>query len=247
MDINMKEQLIWYRKDIPIFEDLLTFKQGLIDDFMAGYNDLASAVMRPESINSIDTANYSDEIMKMAEGMLVTRDSTTLQWSTNFNSWRSLAMNNIVKIGGEIKENLEIDEESAKKFPTGVNLLNKYRHGLFGVVYSSIAPYTILHRHVGPENIDGEYVRIHLPLIVPEGDVFLEVQGQEVEWNDIFAFNNQYLHSAYNFSKEWRLIMIIDMARELCDLPPGRHYTEGGTERENPFVRGWPFPVKLQK
>ena len=246
MDINMEEEIIWYRKDIPIFEDLLTFKQGLIDDFMSGYDDLASAVLQPESINSIDLANYPPNVIEMAEGMLVSRDPTTLQWSTNFNSWKSLGIINMVRIGGELKEHWEIDEEPAKKFPTSINLLNKYRHGLFSLVYSAIAPYTILHRHFGPENIDGAFVRIHLPLIIPEGDIFLEVQGQEVEWNDIFAFNNQYLHSAYNFSKEWRLIMIIDMAREVCDLPPGKYYKEDG-ERENPFIRGWPFPVKLQK
>lgn len=244
--MDTKEQLIWHREEIPVFEDLLTFKQGLIDDYMSGYHTLKDAVL-DQSINSIDPANYTEEVMKMAIGMLASRDPGTLKWDTNFEAWKSVGLKDSIRLNGEYVKNWEIDEKDAVKFPTALKFLNKYRHGLFGLVYSAIAPYTILHRHVGPENIDGEYVRIHLPLIIPEGDLFLEVQGQEVTWDDIFAFNNQYLHSAYNYSKEWRLIMIIDMSREVCGLPPGRHYTEGGTERETPFIRGWNFPVKLQK
>jgi hypothetical protein len=238
--MDTKEQLIWYRHELPIFEELLKYKQGLIDDFMKGYTTLEDAVL-DQSINSITPEVYDNTAMSQAEGMLVSKDKKTLKWHTNFEGWKSAGLKNIVKIDGKVLEDWEIDSESAKKFPTGMSLLNNYREDMFGVVYSAIAPHTILQRHVGPENINGEYVRIHMPLIVPEGDIFLEVQGQEVRWDDIFAFNNQYLHSAHNYSDEWRLIMLIDLSRKACGLPPGIRFSEGGLERQKPFVRGWQF------
>lgn len=238
--MDTKEQLIWYRHEVPVFEELLKYRQGLIDDFMKGYSTLEEAVLA-QSENTVSPANYDNDTMDQAEGMLVSRDPQTLKWSTDFEAWKSVGIRNLIRTQGNIVADDIIPEEDAKRYPTAMNLLNTYYKDFFGLVYSAIGPMSILHRHVGPENTDGEYVRIHLPLIVPEGDIFLEVQGQEVTWDDIFAFNNQYLHSAHNYSNEWRLIMIIDLSREACGLPPGRCFTEGGQEREKPFIRGWQF------
>lgn len=237
MDTN--EKLIWYRNEVPLFEELLKYKQGLIDDFMQGYNTLEEAVLA-QSENTVSHENYTDDVMEMAEGMLVSRDPNTLRWSTDFEAWKSVGIRNLVRTQGVVMADDTIPEEESKRYPTAMSLLNKYHKDFFGLVYSAIGPMSILQRHVGPENIDGEYVRIHLPLIVPEGDMFLEVHGQEVTWDDIFAFNNQYLHSAHNYSNEWRLIMIIDLSRELCGIPPGKYFSEGN-EREKPFIRGWKF------
>lgn len=234
------EQLIWKREELAIFNELLQYKQGLIEDFMSGYSDFKDAVLS-QSENTISPSNYDNSAMDMAEGMLVVRDPNTLKWSTNFEAWKSVGLKNVVKIDGVVQLQEEMPAENIVKFPTAKAMMEKYGDDLFGLVYSSIGPYSILQRHVGPENIDGEYIRIHLPLIVPPGDIFLEVQGQEVTWDDIFGFNNQYLHSAHNYSNEWRMIMIIDLSRKACGLPPGRKFSEGGQEREKPFVRGWQF------
>ena len=90
--------------------------------------------------------------------------------------------------------------------------------------YSILAPRSAILRHTGPENRSGRFIRIHIPLIVPEGDVFLEVDGEEVTWKDLFGFNNQYAHSAYNLTDEWRLIFLIDIDRQRAGLPPGEPY-----------------------
>ena len=233
------EQKIWYRKDLPIFEELLSYKEGLIRDFMKEHTNLKDAVFA-QSENTISPENYSGDQMNMAEGMLVVRDPDTLKWSTNFTAWQSVGLKNVIKIDGEIQVHEEMPADNLTNYPTAKAIMDKYGNDLYGLVYSAIGPYSILQRHVGPENIDGVYVRIHIPLIVPAGDIFLEVDGQEVTWDDIFGFNNQHLHSAHNYSNEWRLIMIVDMARERCGLPPGRKFKDT-SERENPFVRGWQF------
>jgi hypothetical protein len=50
------------------------------------------------------------------------------------------------------------------------------------------------------------------------------VNGEFVTWDDIFCFDNQYVHSAYNYSDEWRLIFLIDFTRESIGIPPGLPY-----------------------
>lgn len=233
------EQKIWHRKDLPIFEELMRYKEDLIKDFMKDHTNLKEAVFA-QSENTISPENYSGDQMNMAEGMLVVRDPETLKWSTNFTAWQSVGLKNVIKIDGKIQVHEEMPAENLVNYPTAKAMMDHYGDDLYGLVYSAIGPYSILQRHVGPENIDGVYVRIHIPLIVPPGDIFLEVDGEEVTWDDIFGFNNQHLHSAHNYSNEWRLVMIVDMARERCGLPSGRRFTDM-SERENPFVRGWQF------
>ena len=92
-------------------------------------------------------------------------------------------------------------------------------------------------RHTGPENRNGKYVRIHIPLIIPEGDIFLEVNGEEVDWGDIFAFNNQLAHSSHNYSSEYRLIFLIDLEREFLGMPPGSVYDARLEKYAKPFLR----------
>lgn len=231
----MTEQLIWH--DLPIFKELTSYKDGLVKDFMEGFATTKDAILS-QSENSISIENYDENQLGMAEGILVVRDPDTLKWKTDFSAWQSVGLKNVVKLGGEIKVHDTMPDDRIAKFPTAKTIMDKYGDELFGLVYSSIGPYSILQRHDGPENIDGEYIRIHIPLIIPPGDIFLEVKGQEVIWNNTFGFNNQYLHSAHNYSNEWRTIMIVDMSRKACGLPPGRHFNESEEVRKTQFVRG---------
>ena len=238
MDINM-EQKIWRRPELPIFEELMNYQQGLINDFMSGHSSLKEAIVA-QCENTINPGDYDGDQMNMAEGMLVSRDPSTLKWATDFTAWQSVGLKNVIKIDGEIQTHDIAPDHVLEKYPTAKTMLERYGDDLYGLVYSAIGPHTILQRHVGPENIDGIYLRIHVPLIVPEGEMFLECDNEEVTWDDIWGFNNQHLHSAHNYSKEWRLIMIVDLARERCGLPPGTRFKDT-SERENPFVRGWQF------
>jgi aspartyl/asparaginyl beta-hydroxylase (cupin superfamily) len=90
--------------------------------------------------------------------------------------------------------------------------------------YSILAPNSVINRHTGIENRSGEFIRIHIPLIVPQGEIFFEVYGEEVRWDDIFAFNNQFVHSAHNYTDQYRLCFLIDIRRTRAGLPPGVPY-----------------------
>jgi hypothetical protein len=235
MEHDMKK--IWYRNELPIAKDLMEFQKGLIEDFMKGYNTLDDAI-NAQCVTFVDPKYYNESAMTDAEGMLTRRDNNTKIWKEDFYSWKGTMIRNLIKINNVVETDEEISIEDSKKYPTAMRLLEKYREGLYGLVYSAMAPYTILHRHTGPENIDGKYVRIHIPLVIPTGDLFLELEGTEITWDNIFGFNNQYLHSAHNYSNEWRLIMMVDIDRELAGLSPGQYYKEKKSNRSAPFVRG---------
>lgn len=233
------EQKIWHRKELPMLEELLPYQSGLVHDFMDGYTNLKDAIYS-QSENTINPGYYASDRMDMAEGMLVSRNPDTKKWSTNFAAWKSVVLKNIIKIDGKIQKEEFVSQETLDKYPTAKLLMEIYGDDLYGLVYSAIGPYTILQRHVGPENIDGVYLRVHIPLIIPNGDIFLECDNEEATWDDIWGFNNQHLHSAHNYSNEWRLVMVADIARERCGLPPGKKFKDD-SERDNPFIRGRQF------
>jgi hypothetical protein len=104
--------------------------------------------------------------------------------------------------------------------------------------YSVLAPMSRIERHTGPENRTGEYIRVHVPLISPEGDCFFEANGDEIDWSDIWAFHNQVAHSAHNNTKHWRLVFLIDFRRAAIGMEPGEPFDESFDEHHvEPFVR----------
>jgi hypothetical protein len=88
-----------------------------------------------------------------------------------------------------------------------------------GAGYSVMFPHGVIKRHYDYENESGDFVRIHIPLIVPQGDLGLEVEGETVNWSDLFVFSNQKIHSAWNFTDQPRLVFVFDLPRSICDIP----------------------------
>jgi aspartyl/asparaginyl beta-hydroxylase (cupin superfamily) len=134
--------------------------------------------------------------------------------------------------------NIRISEQDAAQYPTAYRLLMEYDDICPMMSLNVLAPHTILHRHYGPENVDGRYIRIHIPLIIPKGDIFLEVHGQEVTWRDLFGFDNTVVHSAHNYSDHYRLVVLIDLDREAIGMEPGLPYDPEIEKHAPPFVRG---------
>lgn len=131
---------------------------------------------------------------------------------------------------------VELSEEHRRKYPTACALTDKWSDHI--TCYSVITPQSVIERHTGPENWDALYVRVHLPLIVPQGDIFFEVEGVEITWADIFGFDNSLPHSAYNNSDHLRLIFMIDVRRDLLGVEPGKPYERAREVFQEPFVRG---------
>jgi len=235
-------QAIYKRHEISVGDYLMSLREKLAEEFLVGFNSLKE-VADARCVRSLgyDYQGYNGVKNKLnVEPIrLETFDNKTKQFEENLNSWKSMNFKYETRTpdwGNDGKYLLEKDDPMlAKKYPTAMRLTRKYGEYCPISLYSVMAPRTVLRRHTGPENRTGKYIRIHIPLIVPKGDIFLEVNGEKVDWSDLFGFNNQLAHSAWNLSDEYRLIYIIDLDREFIGMPPGSLYDDRLEKYAEPF------------
>jgi hypothetical protein len=129
----------------------------------------------------------------------------------------------------------KIEKDLAINFPTAYSMLEKFGNSCSYASYALLDAHSVIRRHTDIENRNNSVVHIHVPLIVPIGDVGFEVAGEEVHWDDIFAFDNQQLHSAWNNTNKQRLIFIVDLPRTLLDIPPGKLWDRELSSRETTY------------
>jgi len=144
----------------------------------------------------------------------------------NLDSWHAF---NLIWNPGEAGKG--VMERRMKKnrdrLPVLRSIIEKYEQWINVITYSMIAPNSVVLRHTGHENLDGKYLRLHFPLHIPEGDIFLEVNDEEIQFSEApFAFNNQIVHSAHNRTGKHRLVMILDLYRPFLGIPTSYYITK---------------------
>lgn len=208
---------VLHRNEVPYFNELMKYQESLKAEFLAFHE------------------NWYDE-SKEVTGLVLTRPPNGIdveKYGSNPWLWKTSWFRYEFEPGGTVYTN----HENLQYFPTVQKMLKELDGQLGIVMYSIIEGNTFLARHIGPENKAGEYLRIHIPLIVPEGDIFLEANGVETDFSDIFGFSNQYIHSSYNHSNFRRLVFLIDIRRDFLGLPPGEPWTEELENNPPPFMR----------
>jgi hypothetical protein len=228
---NHMTKAIYTRKELgPIADYLMSFQKALTEEFLAGYESLEQAVKENGTPNlagrPYDSA--STIVSKNEKGM----------YEPSVESWMAVAFR-YERHDGIVERSFTTPENHlhAIKYPTAYKLIKEFGDKCPIANYSCMAPNSILKRHTGPENRSGKYVRIHIPLIIPKGEIFLEVNAEEVNWDDMFGFNNQLMHSSFNLSDEFRLIFLIDLDREFIGLEPGTEYDPATASVAKPFIR----------
>jgi hypothetical protein len=138
-----------------------------------------------------------------------------------------------------IKQNQKmLMDDVESKYPTIYNnILQHWGESCIGVAYGVLRPNGLIHRHADDKDGTLQKIRIHLPLIVPEGDLGMEVNGQEVHWDELFAFDVRKVHTAWNFTDKPRLILLIDLFRNVCDLPESELWTWESVHNAEPFPK----------
>jgi len=155
-----------------------------------------------------------------------TGENTTLY--SKYSAW---------KISGVKHTSVGIYEPNRTKYPTAFALTEAFGDHCAIAGYSIVEPNSIIYRHTGVENREAKFIRIHIPLYIPEGDIGFEVESEVVYWDDVWGFNNQKLHSVWNNTNERRLIFIIDLSREICNLPPAPAWFPGCNEHVPEFEK----------
>jgi Aspartyl/Asparaginyl beta-hydroxylase len=111
--------------------------------------------------------------------------------------------------------------------PRTVQLLQEHLGDtLRTALYSRLDPGAVLEAHMGWQDLANHVLRVHLPLIVPN-----ETQGLAGLWVDgcvechavgrVVCFDDSKTHRAFNYSNEYRIVLILDLLREPTGLPPG--------------------------
>lgn len=206
----MEHKRVWRRNEDPSMIKWNAF----CDRLQESIPSLTSDFMR----------NYKSIVERLGfDGMKVSSpDSDKLESQYKDSGWQAV----MLKYTNEYANVKTLFPEIDTKFPTAYKLLEEFGDDCPIALYSCMAPQTVLNRHTGPENIEGKYIRVHVPLIIPKGELFMEINGDFVTWDDIFCFDNQFVHSAHNYTDEWRLIFFVDFNRESIGIPPGLPYNE---------------------
>lgn len=203
----------YYRKDLYKVADwLMSFREKLVEEFMARNPDFFEEFVNGKSFSHL--LGYKFAVWRM-DGIKYT--------------WPEHGVDHY-------------PDEVRKIYPTACHIADELGEHCPILQYSAIDPKSHIPRHSGPENTESKYIRIHVPLIIPEGNIWFECEGEDIDWTDIWGFNNQYTHSAYNRSDKRRLILLIDISREYLGIPPAHPYDEERfqIESKKPYVKHLP-------
>ena len=80
--------------------------------------------------------------------------------------------------------------------------------------FSILSPGTIINPH---EGFSSDVLRCHLGIKVPEGDCCLKVGGMIRKWKEgeSFIFDDTIEHEAWNRTKDDRIVLLMDLNREV--------------------------------
>jgi hypothetical protein len=124
-----------------------------------------------------------------------------LEGQKNTSSWKLFPIYHIGK-------NIDPGKTECPKISNILSTIPKLRNAGFSRLSSNykIAP------HVG---YDDSFFRYHLGIIVPDGNVGLTVGGLTYRWEigKAFWFDDTNRHSAWNFTNEERIVLIVDVCK----------------------------------
>lgn len=104
------------------------------------------------------------------------------------------------------------------KYPIAASLIREFEPDVCLALYSCLAPRSSIPEHSDIENPEHQFIRIHIPLFIPKGDVYFTVGNRKLTWdNGVFGFDGG-VHSAHNNTDDWRVILLIDIQRDNLDL-----------------------------
>ena len=104
-------------------------------------------------------------------------------------------------------------------------------------LFSRLDPETTLEVHTGWSDLANYVIRVHIPLLVPDGGLcgtWVDGCVETHQQGRPLCFDDAKNHRAFNYSKQERVVLILDLARPSY-LPLG-HATGGHTEELDSFI-----------
>ena len=105
-------------------------------------------------------------------------------------------------------------DKNIKNAPKTFKIINSIPNVL-NAGFSCLAQNTSTNVH--QETTDKGFDRIHLPLIIPDGDCAIQIQDDIRKWSDcdsILVFDDRRFHNAWNYTKYPRFVLIVDVEKK---------------------------------
>ena len=143
-------------------------------------------------------------------------------------------------------------DANEKRFPQTCALLRSIP-GIRTALFSRLGPKTSLVSHQGWAQLSNHVLRCHISLSLPVSSPVLEhnsndsfsghppcgiIVGEEIQYHEmgnVIVFDDSLLHSAFNKSKENRIVLIVDIVRP-ATAPKGSA-EKGKTEELEAFIK----------
>lgn len=215
-----------YKTDFDKFlEYLSTYQKALREDFFRNKEQTIADVVKQEGFENAKpriTQQYNFQNERWAppkESRYALQDAVKVDGKTDYSGWTSMQIKYYSNGPDKVQDPAPMIWVK-KRFPTATKLIEEFGDDCPIMDYVMLKPNTVLSRHTGATNIGSNRVRIHLPIIIPDGRCFLEINGKPIYWKDgPFGFNDEYVHSACNLTDQYRVIWMMDMERERVGLP----------------------------
>lgn len=158
------------------------------------------------------------------------------QWTLNFEKeWKSIrteverVFNKVgvdeIPVGNDNLENWKTivvgekgkaTKEAQCLFPVTSRLLNTVPDMVYSS-FSILKPGTELDYHKANSR---SFLRMHLGLIIPEGDLALQVENNKLTWEEgkVLIFDDFYPHFAWNKTNHTRIVLMVDFLRPMSLL-----------------------------
>lgn len=125
------------------------------------------------------------------------------QGPDNIENWNSV----------HIAQSGKLTEGARQHFPVTTRLVENIP-GLINANFSILRPGAELGYHKADFRF---FLRMHLGVIIPDGDVRLKLEDQSLQWKDgeVMIFDDFFPHSAWNKTEYTRVVLLIDFFRPM--------------------------------
>jgi aspartyl/asparaginyl beta-hydroxylase (cupin superfamily) len=115
-----------------------------------------------------------------------------------------------------VKNMGEWDPDNKSKYPLFTSFIESFGEKCRGAGFSILEPGGEVLSHTDTEEDHERYVIVHVPLIVPDGDVGLTENDERTTWveGSSFILDVESPHSIWNFTSESRVVILLELLKE---------------------------------
>lgn len=123
-----------------------------------------------------------------------------------YKKWKMI----VVKIMGEW------DRDNKEKYPIFAKLIESFGDTCRGGGYSILELGGMVLPHTDTEEGHELYVIVHVPLVIPYGDVGFTVDSVSGKWEEgnAFILDVEKVHSIWNNTEERRVVILLELLKE---------------------------------